>query len=414
MADGRYFDSLETRSAEAREGALMARLPRLVEQALASAPGWVRRLAGVDPQTVCTRRALAQLPVLRKAELARLQAAEPPFGGLVTQPTGELGALYCSAALYQPEERADDPWRAARALHAAGVRRGQLLLNAFSYHRVPRAWMVHYAARRLGCAVIPAGADAIDEQLGLITRLRPQVWAGTPSLLRQLVEQAQARGVDLSGLRCALVAGEALPEALRSWFLEQGIGAVRQWYGTADVGLIAYESEAQDGLLLDEDLVLEIVRPGTGEPLVDGEIGEVVITSFSPVYPLLRFGTGDLSAVLRGPSPCGRTNLRLCGWLGRADQSVEVRGRAVQPGQLAELQRRFPEVERLRLLVRTGRDGDALTLRCEPAIMPPELGARVLATLRELTGLEGSIECLARGTLPADGVLVEDGRPRAT
>lgn len=320
-----YYDDLETRSPEAREGALMARLPALIAHARDHAAGWARRLAGVDPAAVCSRKALAALPVLRKSELKALQQAEPPFGGLTTLAPGRMGHLYLSPGpIFDPEGARPDPWRTARALWAAGVRPGQVLQNCFAYHLTPGAWMVDLAARHIGCAIIPAGIGQTEQQIEVIRRLKPDAYVGTPSFLRIIIETARESGADIGNLKRALVGAEALPPSLRTWFLEQGLRSVLQWYGTADVGLIAYESEALEGMILEEELILEIVRPGTDEPVTDGEVGEVVVTSFNPEYPLIRFGTGDLSAVLPGASPCGRTNVRIRGWLGRADRTAEL------------------------------------------------------------------------------------------
>lgn len=411
MSESKYFDQLETRTAEAREGALMARLPGLVAHAIEHAPGWARRLAGVDPSTICSRKALAELPVLRKSELKDLQAEDPPFGGLVTRPLGELGAVYMSPGpIFDPEGLDEDPWRSARALYAAGIRPGHLIQNCFGYHMTPGAWMVHHAARRLGCSVIPAGIGQTEQQIELIRRLRPDAYVGTPSFLRIIIEKARETGADLGNLKRALVAAEALPPSLRSWFHEQGIETVLQWYGTADVGLIAYESEALEGMILDEDLILEIVRPGTGEPVTDGEVGEVVVTSFNPVYPLIRFGTGDLSAVLPGISPCGRTNVRIRGWLGRADQTAKVRGMFVQPGQVNEIVRRFPEVARARLVITGAMANDSMTLRCEVEGEHDGLADRIAGAIRDVTKLRGEVEIVAPGSLPNDGIVIEDAR----
>ena len=406
-----HYDDLESRAPEAREGALMARLPGLVAHAMAAAPGWARRLAGVEPSAVSSRKALAALPVLRKQDLKTLQEADPPFGGLTTVPPGRMGHLYLSPGpIFDPEGAREDPWRSARALWAAGVRPGQILQNCFGYHLTPGAWMVDLAARKLGCAVIPAGTGHVEQQLELIRALRPDAYVGTPSFLRILVEKARETGADLSRLRRALVAAEALPPSLRAWFQAQGIDTVLQWYGTADVGLIAYESEALEGMILDEDLILEIVRPGTGEPVTDGEVGEVVVTSFNPEYPLIRFGTGDLSAVMPGPSPCGRTNVRIRGWLGRADQTTKVRGMFVHPAQVAEVQRRHPEVLRARLVVSGAMAHDTMTLRCETHGAPAGLAERIAESLREVSKLRGEVELVAPDSLPKDGKVIEDAR----
>ncbi|HRO57717.1 MAG TPA: AMP-binding protein [Burkholderiaceae bacterium] len=413
-----YFDELETRPAEAREGALMARLPVLVEHALRESQGWRRRLAGVDPHEIVSRKALAQLPVLRKGELKELQLQEPPFGGFTTVAPGQLGRLFMSPGpIFDPEGAGEDPWRTARALFAAGIRKGQVVQNCFGYHLTPGAWMVDGAARKLGCAVIPAGIGNTEQQIELIRSLRPDAYAGTPSFLRIIVEKAQELGADIGNLKRALVAAEALPPSLRSWFHEQGISTVLQWYGTADLGLVAYESEAMEGMILDEDLILEIVRPGTGEPVSDGEVGEIVVTSFNPVYPMIRFGTGDLSAVMRGPSPCGRTNVRIRGWLGRADQTTKVRGMFVHPEQIQQIVRRHPGVLRARLVVAGEMANDTMSLNCEvdPAALGGAGGEAALAealaeSVREVTKLRGAVAIVAPGSLPNDGKVIEDAR----
>src|SRR5690606_5861698 len=360
-----WYDSLETRPAEAREGALMARLPGLVEHAITKSRGWARLLAGVDPRAVSSRKALAQLPVLRKSDLKTMQEQDPPFGGLCTVEPGRLGRLFMSPGpIFDPEGARDDPWRAARALYAAGIRPGHIVQNCFGYHLTPGAWMVDGAARKLGCAVIPAGIGQTEQQIELIRRFRPDAYAGTPSFLRIIVEKARELALDISTLKRALLAAEALPPSLRSWFHQQGIETVLQWYGTADLGLVAYESSAMEGMILDEVLILEIVRPGTGEPVPDGEGGEIGVTSSHPESPSIRFGTGDLSAVLPGISPCGRTNVRIRGWLGRADQTTKVRGMFVHPGQVAEIVRRVPPVGRARLVVEGEMANDRMTLKC--------------------------------------------------
>jgi phenylacetate-CoA ligase len=406
-----FYDDLETRAPEAREGALMARLPGLLAHARAHAPGWARRLAGVDGAAVCSRKALAALPVLRKSDLKEIQQADPPFGGLTTVAPGRMGHLFLSPGpIFDPEGARPDPWRGARALWAAGIRPGQVLQNCFGYHLTPGAWMVDLAARHIGCAVIPAGTGQIEQQIEVIRTLRPDAYVGTPSFLRLIVERARETGADIGPLKRALLAAEALPESLRTWFRSQGLDTVLQWYGTADIGLIAYESQALDGMILDEELILEIVRPGTGEPVTDGEVGEVVVTSFNPDYPMIRFGTGDLSAVLPGLSPCGRTNVRIRGWLGRADQTAKVRGLFVHPAQVAEIVRRHPELTRARLVITGEMANDAMTLKCETAGAPEGLMARVEQTVREVTQLRGAVEWVAAGSLPNDGKVIEDAR----
>jgi len=413
-----WYDPLETRPAEAREGALMARLPALVEHAITKSRGWAKLLAGVDPRAISSRKALAQLPVLRKGELKPLQQQDPPFGGLTTVEPGRMGRLFMSPGpIFDPEGARDDPWRATRALYAAGIRPGHIVQNCFGYHLTPGAWMVDGAARRLGCAVIPAGTGQTEQQIELIRTFRPDAYAGTPSFLRIIVEKARELSLDISNLKRALLAAEALPPSLRSWFHQQGIETVLQWYGTADLGLVAYESTAMEGMILDEDLILEIVRPGTGEPVADGEVGEIVVTSFNPEYPMIRFGTGDLSAVLPGISPCGRTNVRIRGWLGRADQTTKVRGMFVHPGQVAEIQRRVPEAKRARLVVEGEMANDRMTLKCEidaaslaAAGGAQPLSARLADAVRDVTKLRADVALVEPGSLPNDGKVIEDAR----
>ena len=411
MQASAYYDDLETRSPEAREGALMARLPGLIEHAMANATGWTRQLAGVDPKAISSRKALASLPVLRKSELKAMQQAAPPFGGLATIAPGRMGHLYMSPGpIFDPEGTGDDPWRSARALWAAGIRPGHVIQNCFGYHLTPGAWMVDLAARKLGCAVIPAGIGQTEQQIEVIRALKPDAYVGTPSFLRIIVERARETGADISNLKRALVGAEALPPSLRAWFHEQGVATVLQWYGTAELGQIAYESEAMDGMILDEDLILEIVRPGTGEPVTDGEVGEVVVTNFSAEYPMIRMGTGDLSAVMQGSSPCGRTNVRIRGWMGRADQTTKVRGMFVHPGQVAEIAKRHPEIGRARLVITGAMANDAMVLRCESTGAPEGLAARVVETIREVTKLRGDVEFVPPGSLPNDGKAIEDAR----
>jgi phenylacetate-CoA ligase len=411
-----YFDALEQRSPEQREHALFAALPGLIAHAQTLASGWAKQLSGVNAATVNSRRALAALPVLRKSDLKDLQTSNPPFGGLTTLAAGQLGGLYMSPGpLFDAEARGVDPWRAARALHAAGIRAGNVVQNCFGYHMTPGAWMVHYAAQAIGAAVIPAGTGQTEQQIEVIRALKPDAYFGTPSFLRIIIEKAQETGADISNLKKALLGAEALPPSLRQWFKDQGVATVLQWYGSADIGLIAYETEHQGelvaGMMLDESLILEIVRPGTNEVLPEGEVGEVVITSFNQAYPLIRFGTGDMSAVLVGVSPCGRTNTRIKGWMGRADQTTKVRGMFVHPGQVAEVMKRHSEIKRVRLVISGEMANDEMTLRCEvPQLDQPALNSAVADTVRTITKLRAAIEFVAVGTLANDGKLIEDAR----
>ena len=413
----RYFDALETRLPEQREAELFARLPTLVARAMARAPGWARHLAGVDPHALTDRAALAALPVLRKRDLKTLQAAEPPFGGLTTVPRGRLARIYMSPGpTFDPEGDEPDPWRVARALWAAGIRPGHLLQNCFGYHMTPTAWMIDQAARRIGCAVIPAGPGQIEQQLELIAELRPEAYVGTPSFLRTLLEKAAQRPAGGPGFERALLAAEALPASLRAWFAERGVGTVLQWFGTADLGCVAYESSPDSGLIVEEDSWVEIVRPGTGDPVPDGEIGEIVVTRFSDSYPMIRFATGDLSAMLPGCSACGRSNRRIRGWLGRADQAAKVRGLFVYPEHVAMIVAGLPEVLRARLVISGEMANDQMELRCEMAVLPDNaqtrqaLASRIVERVRDNTRLRADVRLLAAGSLPNDGKVIEDLR----
>ncbi len=408
-----FYDALEQRNPTQREQSLFSELPRLVAHAQAKAPGWATHLQGVNAKEISSRQALAKLPVLRKSDLKDLQTAHPPFGGLTTVPTGELGALYMSPGpLFDAERRGPDPWNAARALYAAGIRKGQVVQNCFGYHMTPGAWMVHHAAQKIGAAVIPAGTGQTEQQIDVIRALKPDAYIGTPSFLRIIIEKAKETGADISNLRSALLAAEALPPSLRAWFKEQGLKHVMQWYGTADLGLIAYETQADGevcaGMMVAEDLIVEIVRPGTNDVVLHGEVGEVVVTSFNVAYPMIRFGTGDMSAVLAEPSPCGRTNMRIKGWLGRADQTTKVRGLFVQPSQVAKVVAKFPEISRGRFVISGEMANDQMHFRYESAITINE--ASLIDAIREVTKLRSTVECVAIGSLPNDGKVIEDAR----
>ncbi len=407
-----HFDRLETRDPAERERALMAALPALVRHAQANAPGLAERLRGVDPEAIASRSALAQLPLLRKAELKDLQRAALPFGGFAAVRTGSLARIYASPGpTYDPEGRRPDYWRFARALFAAGFRSGDLVHNCFAYHLTPAGFVADLGAQALGCAVFPGGTGNTEQQVAAMRDLRPRGYVGTPSFLRIIVEKADEMGADISSLERALVAAEALPAALRAQLDARGIRTL-QCYASADLGTMAYESEAREGMIVDEGLIVEIVRPGTGEPVAEGEVGEVVVTSFTEEYPLIRFATGDLSAVLPGASPCGRTNLRIKGWLGRADQATKVRGMFVHPSQVAEVMRRHREIGKARLVVDADPGGsDRMTLECElPAGAEAGLSGSIAASLREVCQLRGEVRCLERGALPNDGNVIEDRR----
>ena len=393
----------------------MAALPRHLTHAQQHAPGWARILKEVDASAVTTRAALAKLPVTRKSDLAELQKATPPLGGLNATPLDKLAKLFVSPGpVYDPEGHGRDWWRTGRSLYAAGFRPGDLVLNAFSYHFTPAASMVEHGALAVDCTVVPGGIGQTEMQAATIRDLRVSGYGGTPSFLKLIVEKADELKIDISSLKKAIVGAEYLPPALRQAMGARGI-RVMQLYATADIGLLAYESALPDGavtegMILDESLILEIVRPGTGDPVPAGEVGEVVVTSLNPDYPLIRFGTGDLSAVLAGTSPCGRTNTRIKGWMGRADQSTKVRAMFVTPKQVAEVLRRHPEILKARLVVAGETGNDRMALKCEVKQRPAGLAEAIVASIRDVTKLRGEVELVSPGTLPNDGKVIDDTR----
>ena len=413
--DRPFYDALETRDPADREAALMAALPRAIAAAKENAPAYRERLAEVRPEDVGDRRALVDLPVTRKSDLIELQRRSPPFGGFAAVPTSAVARIFASPGpIYELEARRPDFFRMARALYAVGIRAGELVHNTFSYHLTPAGAMLESAAQALGCPVIPAGTGNTEQQLHTIADLRPVAYVGTPSFLKILLDRAGEQGSDIGSIKKALVGAEAFPSVLRTEFTGRGIAAL-QCYGTADLGLIAYESFAADGsvcdgMVLDEGIVVEIVHPGTGEPVAPGEVGEVVVTTLSPEYPLIRFATGDLSAILPGQSPCGRTNHRIRGWLGRADQSVKVRGMFVHPVQVAEILRRHKSIIRARLVIERPQTADQMTLLVEMG-EPAEPAEPIAETLQSVTKLRGSVARVAENSLPNDGRVIEDRRP---
>jgi phenylacetate-CoA ligase len=409
-----HFDHLETRSPEAREQSLFGMLPGLLARAVENAPGWAEHLKGVDVAAVTSRAALAKLPLLKKSALKDLQTSRPPFGGFVTDTAGLMGRIMMSPGpIFEPEGRGEDWWRSARALYAAGVRKGDIVHNTFAYHLTPGGWLLDAGARALGCAVIPAGPGNTEQQLEAIAHLKPTVYVGVPDYLKILLDKAQEMGRDASSIKRALVSGGALFPSLRAEYKSRGIDVV-QCYATADLGTIAYESPAPDGsvdgMIIEEGALIEIVRPGTGDPLPDGEVGEMVVTTFNRDYPMIRLATGDLSAIMPGLSPCGRTNKRIRGWLGRADQTTKVKGMFVHPEQIAAVAKRHPELGRVRLVV--GRDGeqDVMTLKAETTAPSESLSAAVGETLQALSKLKGAVVLTATGTLPNDGKIIADER----
>jgi phenylacetate-CoA ligase len=410
------YDTLETQSPAQREAAQMAALPRQIAHAQSHAPAFAGILKGVNGADVTSRAALARLPVTRKYELLERQQAARDAGG---DPFGGFSALRYGAAMprvfaspgtiYEPDSTRKDYWRLARALHAAGFRPGQLVHNCFSYHFVPAGAMMESGAHALGCTVFPGGTGQTEQQVQAMAELKPAGYVGTPSFLKIIVDKAAEMKVALPTVTRAMVSGEAFPPSLRDWLAERGVSAY-QCYASADLGLIAYETEARDGLVLDEGVIVEIVRPGTGDPVAEGEVGELVVTTLNPDYPLVRFGTGDLSAVLPGHCPTGRTNTRIKGWMGRADQTVKVRGMFVHPGQVADIARRFPEVIKARLVVSGEMANDSMHFQVETATSPDGLDRRIGEVIRDVTKLRGTVQLVAPGSLPNDGKVIEDAR----
>ena len=408
-----HFDALETRSPAEREAALMAALPQQVAYAQKHSPAFATSLAGVDASRINSRQALAALPVIRKYELLAQQQAlreSNVFGGFASIGFGRaMPRVFASPGpIYEPEGTRADYWRMARAIYAAGFREGELIHNCFSYHFTPAGSMMETGAHALGCTVFPGGIGQTEQQVQAMRELKPAGYIGTPSFLKIIVEKAAELSVSLPSLRKALVSGEAFPPSLRDWMAERGIAAY-QCYATADLGLIAYETSAREGLVLDEGVIVEIVRPGTGDPVPEGEVGELVVTTLNTDYPLIRFGTGDLSAVLTGHCPTGRTNTRIKGWMGRADQTTKVRGMFVHPGQVAEVVKRFPEVSRARLVVTGEMANDQMGLQVE-AQASDALAQKIAEAVRDITKLRASVSFVALGSLPNDGKVIEDAR----
>ena len=404
-----HYDALETRDPELRERELFAKLARQLAHARAKSGYFARALAAIDPAEVGDRAALARLPVTRKSDLGELQKAQPPFGGLNATPASGLARIFMSPGpIFDPEGRRGDYWHTARTLFAAGFRAGDVALNCFSYHFTPAGSMMETGLHHLGCAVIPGGVGQTEMQAGAIAQLQPSGYVGTPSFLKLILEKCEELGLSARSVRRALLSGEAFLPPVRAFLAERGIEAF-QAYGTADLGMVAYETPAREGLVVNEDMIVEIVRPGTGDPVPPGEVGEVVVTPFNDDYPLVRFATGDLSAVLPGVSPCGRTNVRIKGWMGRADQATKVRGMFVHPHQVAEVLRRHG-LARGRLVVENEAGEDRMTLQVEGERADDSLERALESTLREVMKLRGAIAWRAPGTLPNDGKVIEDAR----
>src|SRR6476469_6511140 len=400
-----HYDALETREPAMREADLFARLPDVLRRAMA-APAYAERLKGIDPAGITRRAALAHLPVLRKSELPALHKAAPPFGGLVSGLPGSFGRLFTSPGpIFEPEPTDADPWRGARALFAAGFRPGDVVLNTFSYHLTPGGFIFDTSARALGCAVSRAGPGNTEAQFELIEAYRPVGYSGTPDFLKILLDAAASAGRDVSSIKRALVSGAAFPKSLQDEIRSRGVDAY-QAFGTADLGMVAFETTARDGMVVNEDLIMEIVKPGTGDPVAPGDVGEIVVTSLDSHHPWIRLALGDLTAALPGRSPCGRTNLRIKGWMGRADQTTKVKGMFVRPQQIAEIGKRQPELGRLRLVVTRAGESDVMTLEAECISPNDALQDQLAASLRAVTKLGGNVELVPIGALPNDGRVI--------
>lgn len=406
-----FFDALETRSTDEREVDLMARLPEQIAMAKRDASGWAAHLQGVDPMQITSRERLAELHVLRKSDLMEAQGKHPPLGGFAAGDFSSYQRIFMSPGpIWEPQGPEADPWKSARAFHAVGIRPGDIIHNSLSYHMTPGGFILDQGARAYGCVVFPAGIGNTDMQVSAIASLRPQAYAGTPDYLKVILDRAAELEIDVSSLKFGLVSGGALYPSLRQEYADRGI-SVLQAYATADLGVVAYESEAQEGMIVNEDFIVEIVRPGTGEPVAEGEVGELVVTTFSKTYPLIRFATGDLSAILPGTSPCGRTNMRLKGWMGRADQRTKVKGMFVDPAQIERLLKDAGAgVGRARLSVVRKGEQDHMILKVETEAASLEFVAELQKALREHTGLSGDVEVVAPRSLPNDGKVISDER----
>lgn len=407
---GPFYDDLESRDPEIRERDLMAALPEQIRHAKSKAEGWSKRLSGVDADAVASRDALADIPVLRKPKLMSLQQDQPPFGNLTATPASSMTRVYMSPGpVYEPEGAGPDWWRVGRALFAAGVRPGDRVQNCFAFNFTPGGWIMDSGIRAIGCPSIAAGVGNTEMQLATLRDFKPTCFAGTPDFLKIILDKADEMSVDASSITKGLVSGGALFPSLRQEYRDRGV-SVLQCYVTADLGLISYESSAMEGMIVDEGVILEIVRPGSNTPVPAGEVGEIVVTTFNRDYPMIRFGTGDLSAVMEGASPCGRTNMRIKGWMGRADQRTKIKGMFVDPEQVNAIAERHPELGRVRMVVARVGEQDGLTLMAECEQTAEGLADRVGESLQAIAKLKGAVEFVAPGSLPNDGKVISDER----
>lgn len=406
-----YFDDLETRDPASREKEQMAALAAQVAHAKTNSPFYAETLADIDPAAVNSLEALATLPVTRKSELLERQQQTPPFGGLTATASGDLLRVFMSPGpIADPEGHGEDWWRMGRALYAAGLRKGDIALNCFSYHHTPAGHMFETGAKAVGCAVYPGGVGQTDAQVAAITHYGIGTYVGTPDFLKIILDKAEELKADVSSVKRALVSGGALFPSLREEYAARGVDCV-QCYGTADLGLVAYETPARDGMVVDEGVIVEIVRPGTGDPVPDGEVGEVLVTLLhNKDYPLIRFATGDMSAVMEGVSPCGRTNRRIRGWMGRADQRTKIKGMFVDPAQVDRVVKAHPDLLKARLEVTLVDNKDRMLLTCESDVFSDDFKATVAATMQAECKLKGEVKLVPPGTLPNDGKVIDDQR----
>ena len=406
-----FYDALETRDPALREEQQFDELKKQLHNARDHAPAYAAILADVDIASVNDRITLSAIPLTRKSDIAERQSELPPLGGYAAVQMDSFYNVFASpGGIFEPGAARDDYWNFARGLYAAGIRAGDLIHNTFSYHFTPAGLMVDSAARALGCPVFPGGIGQTELQVQVMARLKPRAYCGTPSFLKIILDKAAEMKISVDTLSLGLVGGEALPGSLRTELSDSGVDVV-QFYGTADLGMVAYESSAKEGMILEEKVIVEIVRPGTGEPVAEGEVGEIVVTTLSPEYPLIRFATGDLSAFMSGNSPCGRTNRRIKGWMGRADQTAKVRGMFVHPSQVASVVSRHDELLRARLVIGRVDNQDVMTLKCEIENQQESIEQLIEQSVREICKLRADIELCPAGALPNDGVVIEDARP---
>ena len=410
MAADEHYDDLETRDPEARRAQQMEALRTQIAHAKAKTDFFAALLADVAPEDITNSESLAALPVTRKPDIARAQEAEPPFGGLAARDAGNAPQVFMSPGpVYEPGGGKPDYGRFARCLWAAGMRPGDLIHNTFAYHLTPAGAMVENSAHAMGCSVFPGGVGNTEIQVQAIGRLRPRGYVGTPSFLRILVEKGDEMGVDMSSLQCGVVGAEALTPAVRDLLSARGI-EVTNSYGTADIGLIAYETSARDGMLVDEGILFELVEPNGTEPVAEGEVGEIVVSTFNSVYPLIRYGTGDLSQLLPGRSPCGRSNTRIRGWMGRADQSAKFKGMFVHASNVMELAARHPEIKKARLVLENPDSVDQMTLKVAVSEARDGLATEIEQSIQGVLKLRGAVAIVEAGDLPDDGRVIDDAR----